>query len=240
MKRRFTQAEVYYLNTLPAVERASMDRITYSRDFQVRCMAQYLRGNGPTSIFASAGLNPKIVGSKRIERAIARWKADPQIMLEAQSFANEAAADQRDLLVISQSMTIAWLEKKVMDLQKQIQSVKRMRRNVRPCRPTGRSSDWNSVQKRSHDRCASWYGDAPNAIPPSIVSAFSVTFTRLPDGRRDSFRLWPHTPRLAHAAKDAIRSIFVRYAAPMGRPYGTASACTRSVPRFRWLSPSPA
>ena len=67
----------------------------------------------------------KIVGSKRIERAIARWKADPQIMLEAQSFANEAAADQRDLLVISQSMTIAWLEKKVMDLQKQIQSVKR-------------------------------------------------------------------------------------------------------------------
>ena len=124
MKRHFTQAEVYYLNTLPAVERASMDRITYSREFQVRCMAQYLRGNGPTSIFASAGLNPKIVGSKRIERAIARWKADPQIMTEAQSFANEAAADQRDLLVISQSMTIAWLEKKVMDLQKQIQSVK--------------------------------------------------------------------------------------------------------------------
>lgn len=29
MKRHFTQAEVYYLNTLPAVERASMDRITY-------------------------------------------------------------------------------------------------------------------------------------------------------------------------------------------------------------------
>lgn len=123
MKRHFTQAEVYYLNTLPAVERASMDRTTYSREFQVRCMAQYLRGNGPTSIFASAGLNPKIVGSKRIERAIARWKADPQIMTEAQSFANEAAADQRDLLVISQSMTIAWLEKKVMDLQDQLRSM---------------------------------------------------------------------------------------------------------------------
>ena len=27
-----------------------------------------------------------------------------------------------------------------------------MRRNARPCRPTGRSSDWNSVQKRSHDK----------------------------------------------------------------------------------------
>lgn len=44
MRRRFTQTEVYYLNTLPAVERASMDRITYSKEFQVRCMAQYLRG----------------------------------------------------------------------------------------------------------------------------------------------------------------------------------------------------
>ena len=75
MRRRFTQTEVYYLNTLPAVERASMDRITYSKEFQVRCMAQYLRGNGPTSIFASAGLDPKIMGGKRIERAIARWKS---------------------------------------------------------------------------------------------------------------------------------------------------------------------
>lgn len=89
MRRRFTQTEVYYLNTLPAVERASMDRITYSKEFQVRCMAQYLRGNGPTSIFASAGLDPKIMGGKRIERAIARWKADPKIMLEAQTLANK-------------------------------------------------------------------------------------------------------------------------------------------------------
>lgn len=106
MRRRFTQAEVYYLNTLPAVERASADRITYSHDFQVRCMAQYLRGNGPTSIFASAGLDPKIVGGKRIERAIARWKADPQIMLEARDFANASGSDQHDLLVLTQSMTI--------------------------------------------------------------------------------------------------------------------------------------
>lgn len=120
MRRRFTQTEVYYLNTLPAVERASMDRITYSKEFQVRCMAQYLRGNGPTSIFASAGLDPKIVGGKRIERAIARWKADPKIMLEAQTLANKSDSGQRDLLVITQAMTIKWLEKKIMDLQKQL------------------------------------------------------------------------------------------------------------------------
>lgn len=123
MRRRFTQAEVYYLNTLPAVERASADRITYSHDFQVRCMAQYLRGNGPTSIFASAGLDPKIVGGKRIERAIARWKTDPQIMLEARDFANASGSDQHDLLVLTQSMTIKWLEKKVIDLQTRINAL---------------------------------------------------------------------------------------------------------------------
>lgn len=123
MRRRFTQAEVYYLNTLPAVEWASADRITYSHDFQVRCMAQYLRGNGPTSIFASAGLDPKIVGGKRIERAIARWKADSQIMLEARDFANASGSDQHDLLVLTQSMTIKWLEKKVIDLQTRINAL---------------------------------------------------------------------------------------------------------------------
>lgn len=123
MRRRFTQAEVYYLNTLPAVERASADRITYPHDFQVRCMAQYLRGNGPTSIFASAGLDPKIVGGKRIERAIARWKADSQIMLEARDFANASGSDQHDLLVLTQSMTIKWLEKKVIDLQTRINAL---------------------------------------------------------------------------------------------------------------------
>ncbi len=123
MRRRFTQAEMYYLNTLPAVERASADRITYSRDFQVRCMAQYLRGNGPSSIFASAGLDPKIVGGKRIERSIARWKSDPQIMREAQVLANDTNSDQRDLMVITQAMTIRWLEKKVMDLQKQLRAI---------------------------------------------------------------------------------------------------------------------
>ena len=86
----------------------------------MRCMEKYLRGNGPTSIFASAGLDPKIMGGKRIERAIARWKADPKIMLEAQTLANKSDSGQRDLLVITQAMTIKWLEKKVMDLQKQL------------------------------------------------------------------------------------------------------------------------
>lgn len=119
MRRRFTQTEVYYLNTLPAVERASMDRTRTRRNF--RCVHGAIsRGNGPTSIFASAGLDPKIVGGKRIERAIARWKADPKIMLEAQTLANKSDSGQRDLLVITQAMTIKWLEKKVMDLQKQL------------------------------------------------------------------------------------------------------------------------
>ena len=42
------------------------------------------------------------MGGKRIERAIARWKADPKIMLEAQTLANKSDSGQRDLLVITQ------------------------------------------------------------------------------------------------------------------------------------------
>ena len=221
MKRHFTQAEVYYLNTLPAVERASMDRITYSREFQVRCMAQYLRGNGPTSIFASAGLNPKIVGSKRIERAIARWKADPQIMTEAQSFANEAAADQRDLLVISQSMTIAWLEKKVMDLQDQLRS---MEAHAAECLVRRRTCNTNPFFHRFRTLRHIY-------AAPRRKKGFFFRF-RFPA---------IHMPAANQRMSDDCRhhQTCVRYAASSERR-AAVSAQSSAGRRFRWLSPSPA
>lgn len=34
------------------------------------------RGGSPAAIFREAGLDPKIIGYKRVERCIARWKAE--------------------------------------------------------------------------------------------------------------------------------------------------------------------
>ncbi|OZG65646.1 HTH domain-containing protein [Bifidobacterium eulemuris] len=62
------------LESLDAVVSVSAARITYSEDFRKECMRRYAQGESPAAIFREAGLDPKIIGYKRIERCIARWR----------------------------------------------------------------------------------------------------------------------------------------------------------------------
>lgn len=70
----FTQEQIAYLESLPAVARASATRIRYADDFRRACLERYRHGESPTALFREAGLDPKLVGYKRIERCFARWK----------------------------------------------------------------------------------------------------------------------------------------------------------------------
>ncbi|PJM75292.1 HTH domain-containing protein [Bifidobacterium simiarum] len=70
----FTAEERSYLSSLPAVARVTGSRIFYSTEFQDECMRRYWSGESPTAIFRDAGLDPKIIGAKRIERCIRRWR----------------------------------------------------------------------------------------------------------------------------------------------------------------------
>ena len=103
-KRQFSNTEVEYLRALPAVESVTENRITYSRDFQISCMRRYLDGERPSTIFTSAGLSPAIIGRKRVERNIARWKVDLDIMAAARSNSTTGAlsSDTRERLVTVQ------------------------------------------------------------------------------------------------------------------------------------------
>lgn len=67
--------ELQMLRDLPAVANVSKDRITYSNAFKQACVIRYLAGESPTKIFREAGLPPELIGYKRIERSVARWKA---------------------------------------------------------------------------------------------------------------------------------------------------------------------
>lgn len=67
--------ELQMLRDLPAVANVSKDRITYSNAFRQVCVIRYLAGESPTKIFREAGLPPELIGYKRIERSVARWKA---------------------------------------------------------------------------------------------------------------------------------------------------------------------
>ena len=79
----FTLKEAAYLRSLPAVKEVSATRITYSDRFKVECVRRYLKGESARKIFRDAGLDPSLIGAKRIERCIARWKTTKSIVDEA-------------------------------------------------------------------------------------------------------------------------------------------------------------
>lgn len=70
----FTNDEITYLRSLRAVARVSNGRIRYTEAFKRECMRRYGAGESPAKIFRDAGLDSSLIGYKRIERCIARWR----------------------------------------------------------------------------------------------------------------------------------------------------------------------
>lgn len=73
-KGKFTAKERAYLLTLPAVESVTQGRIFYTEEFKADCMRRYHEGDSPARIFAEAGLYSDLIGNKRIERCVSRWR----------------------------------------------------------------------------------------------------------------------------------------------------------------------
>lgn len=70
----FSPEEIKYLKSLPAVAEVTEKRITYTDDFKRYCVSHYNEGASPVRMFREAGLDPALIGYKRIERCIARWR----------------------------------------------------------------------------------------------------------------------------------------------------------------------
>lgn len=70
----FSPEEVEYLRSLPVVAEATSRRITYTELFKHNCMRRYHAGESPVELFREAGLDPSLIGYKRIERCFARWR----------------------------------------------------------------------------------------------------------------------------------------------------------------------
>ncbi|WP_240542092.1 HTH domain-containing protein [Bifidobacterium sp. CP2] len=82
---KFSPEEVTYLKSLPAVVEASPKRITYAEAFKRYCIIQYNQGGSPVKLFREAGLDPALIGYKRIERCFARWREDYRDLLSDQA-----------------------------------------------------------------------------------------------------------------------------------------------------------
>ena len=74
----FTKAEMETLLRNPYVADVNEKSISYSTEFKFLFMDEYIKGKRPTRIFRDAGFDIRILGSKRIERACARWKESYQ------------------------------------------------------------------------------------------------------------------------------------------------------------------
>ena len=73
---KFTAKERAYLASLPAVKSVSPSHIRYTDRFKVEVMCRYNAGESPSAIFREAGLDPKLIGYKRVERLEAAGGAE--------------------------------------------------------------------------------------------------------------------------------------------------------------------
>ena len=145
----FSVEEVAYLKTLPAVADATRSRIIYTEEFKVDCVLRYAQGESPVQLFREAGLDPSLIGYKRIECAIARWrrqmnvaattvkqprgKRGNAVMADLRapthidaSFAPQAIGsrgDIRDVLIAQQVRRIDELERQVDELSRELRKL---------------------------------------------------------------------------------------------------------------------
>lgn len=81
----FSPEEIKYLKSLSAVAEATAKRITYTDDFKRYCVVHYNEGASPVRMFREAGLDPALIGYKRIERCLARWREAQDEILGAET-----------------------------------------------------------------------------------------------------------------------------------------------------------
>lgn len=68
------EEEIRTLRKNPYVVDVNERGVSYSKDFKFLFIKEYMQGKKPTAIFKDAGFDVKVLGSKRVERACARWK----------------------------------------------------------------------------------------------------------------------------------------------------------------------
>lgn len=93
----FSDGVVAYLASLPVVASVSRERIVYADGFKVECMRRYYAGERASAIFRSVGLDPKLVGAKRVERCVSRWRRDESIMRRALGQDTDSEADEQTI-----------------------------------------------------------------------------------------------------------------------------------------------
>lgn len=70
----YTKAEIEELKKNKYVEFVSKDKITFTKEFKILFISEFNKGKGNLQIFSENGLNPLLVGKRRIKTCTRNWK----------------------------------------------------------------------------------------------------------------------------------------------------------------------
>lgn len=75
MKRKpYTVQEKEELLKSEAIEKVTNSSATYSKEFKVYAVGEYMTGKSPLQIFIEAGINVNILGREQPKRCLNRWR----------------------------------------------------------------------------------------------------------------------------------------------------------------------
>lgn len=73
-KNYFTEEQRRELETNPYIQKVSEKSITYEKTFKEKFKEDYQRGKLPKEILVDMGIDPKVLGNRRIDGLVARMK----------------------------------------------------------------------------------------------------------------------------------------------------------------------
>ena len=120
----FTQEEMKELSDNPYVEKVSEKAITYTQQFREEFYERYSHGERPSNILRSFGIDPKILGERRINGITCRCKK----MAKKGSFedSREESSGRPRAKERTPEEEIAYLKQKIEFQKQQIEALKKI------------------------------------------------------------------------------------------------------------------
>ena len=141
-KNYFTPEQVEELRKNKYVKHVSEKAITYTEEFKERFMLEYNSGKLPSQILLEMGLNPKILGRRRLDGIVATIKR--------QSVSSTGFKDTRaDNVNMGRPLTRELSQEELIERQKQeIELLKAKVEYLSLLRRAEREADWKAKSKK--------------------------------------------------------------------------------------------
>lgn len=131
MKRKpYTVQEKAELLKTAAIEKVANSSVTYSKEFKVFAVGEYMTGKTPLQIFIEAGVKVNILGREQPERCLSRWRKihdtyGPNALLQENRGTSCTGRPRKKALTTEEKL--AKLERENEILKEQVHFLKKLR-----------------------------------------------------------------------------------------------------------------